>query len=93
MDADGTFFPLLRTNQVLSHFSSTSLDSLIEQARSVMSQEKRRKIYSEACKVYQEEVPWAFAYQQVDIYGVSERVEWKPRGDEKLIVFNMSFRK
>ena len=93
LDADGTFFPLLRTNQVLSHFSNASLDSLIEQARSVMSQDKRRKIYSEACKVFQEEVPWAFVYQQVDIYGVSERVEWKPRGDEKLIVFNMSFRK
>ncbi len=92
-DADGTFFPLMRTNQVLSHFSNASLDSLIDQARSVMSQEKRQKIYSEACKIFQEEVPWAFVYQQVDIYGVSERVEWKARGDEKLIVFNMSFKK
>ena len=92
-DADGTFFPLLRTKQVLSHFSDASLDSLIDQGRSVMGQEKRQKIYSEACKIFQEEVPWAFVYQQVDIYGVSERVEWKARGDEKIIVFNMSFKK
>jgi len=92
-DADGTFFPLLRTSQVLSHFSNAALDSLIDQARSVMSQEKRQKLYSEACKIFHEEVPWAFVYQQVDIYGVSERVDWKPRGDEKLIVFNMSFKK
>jgi peptide/nickel transport system substrate-binding protein len=92
-DADGTFFPLLRTKQVLSHFSNASLDSLIDQGRSIMGQEKRQKIYSDACKVFQEEVPWAFVYQQVDIYGVSERVEWKARGDEKLIVFNMSFKK
>lgn len=92
-DADGTFFPLMRTKQVLSHFSNASMDSLIDQGRSIMGQEKRQKIYSDACKIFQEEVPWAFVYQQIDIYGVSERVEWKARGDEKLIVFNMSFKK
>jgi peptide/nickel transport system substrate-binding protein len=92
-DADGTFFPLMRTKQVLSHFSDPAMDALIDEGRSVMGREKRQKIYSQACRIFQEEVPWAFVYQQVDIYGVNERVEWKARGDEKLIVYNMSFRK
>lgn len=92
-DADGTFFPLLRTQQVLSHFSNEPLDRLIDQGRSIMDRAKRQKIYSQSCKVFEEEVPWAFAYQQMDIYGVSERVNWKSRGDEKLIVYNMSFKK
>ena len=92
-DADGTFFPLMRTKQVLSHFSNEALDRLIDQGRSTMDRGKREKIYSEACKIFAEEVPWAFAYQQMDIYGVSERVTWKSRGDEKLIVYNMSFKK
>jgi ABC-type transport system substrate-binding protein len=44
-------------------------------------------------KLIHEEAPWAWAYQQVDIYGVNERVNWKSRMDERLEVFNMSFKK
>ena len=58
-----------------------------------MDQKKRQKIYSEAVKLIHEEAPWAWAYQQVDIYGVNERVNWKARMDERLEVFNMSFKK
>jgi peptide/nickel transport system substrate-binding protein len=92
-DADGTFFPLFRTGQALSNFSSPRLDALLEQARSTMDRQKRQKLYSEASKVIKDEVPCAFVYQQVDIYGVSERLNWKPRPDERLFVFDMDFRK
>ncbi len=92
-DADATLFPMLRTGQVLSHYSNAKLDSMIEEARSIMDKNKRQKIYSEAAKLIKEEVPWAFAYQQMDIYGVNERVNWKPRPDEKLFVYNISFKK
>lgn len=92
-DADATLFPLLRTGQVLSHYTNPTLDAMIEQGRSIMDKTKRQKIYSEAAKLVKEEAPWAFAYQQVDIYGVSERVNWKARPDEKLFVINMSFKK
>jgi len=92
-DADGTFFPLMRTNQVLSHFTHLPLDALIDRGRSIMDKKERQKIYAEACKIFKEEAIWAFAYQQMDIYGVNERVNWKARPDEKLIVFNMSFKK
>ena len=66
---------------------------MIEEARSIMDKNKRQKIYSEAAKLVKEEAPWAFAYQQMDIYGVSSRISWKPRPDEKLFVFNMSLKK
>jgi peptide/nickel transport system substrate-binding protein len=92
-DADATLFPLLRTGQVLSHYSNPTLDAMIEEARSIMDKKKRQKIYSEAARLIKEEAPWAFVYQQLDIYGVNERVNWKARADEKLIVWNMSFKK
>jgi peptide/nickel transport system substrate-binding protein len=91
-DADATLFPLLRTGQVLSHYSNPALDALIEEGRSIMDKGKRQKIYSVAARLLKEDAAWAFAYQQMDIYGVSERISWKPRPDEKLIVFNMSFK-
>jgi peptide/nickel transport system substrate-binding protein len=92
-DADGTFFPLFRTGQALSNFNSPKLDALLEQARSTMDREKRQKLYADASQVIKEEVPCAFVYQQVDIYGISERLNWKPRPDERLFVFDMDFKK
>jgi len=92
-DADATLFPLLRTGQVLSHYTNPALDAMIEEARSIMDKNKRQKIYSEASRLLKEEAPWAFCYQQMDIYGVSERLIWKPRADEKIFVYNMSFKK
>jgi peptide/nickel transport system substrate-binding protein len=92
-DADATLFPLLRTGQVLSHYTNPKLDALIDEGRSIMDKKKRQKIYSEAARVIKEDAPWAFQYQQMDIYGVSERVVWRPRTDEKIFVYNMSFKK
>jgi len=92
-DADGTFYPLFRTGQALSHFSSPRLDAVLDQARITMDKQKRLKLYAEASRIFKEEVPCAFVYEQVDIYGVSERLNWKPRPDERLFVFDMSFKK
>ena len=92
-DADGSLFALLRTGQVLSSFTNSTLDSLLDQGQATMDQKKRQKIYSEACNVIKDDAAWAFTYQQMDIYGVNERVNWKARADERLAVFEMSLKK
>ncbi len=92
-DADGTLFPLFRTGQVLSYFANPKLDNLIDQGRITMDKKKRQQIYADVSQVMKEEAPCAFIYQQMDIYGISERLNWKPRTDERLFVFDMSFKK
>jgi len=92
-DAHETIFRLMRTGQILCNVSFPKLDALMDQGQSTMDKNKRLKIYSEASKVIKEEVPWAWTYQQMDIYGVNERVNWKARTDERLVAFDMSFRK
>jgi hypothetical protein len=47
----------------------------------------------EACKIIKEEVPTCLTYQQINLWGVNERVNWKARPDERLFVFDMSFKK
>jgi peptide/nickel transport system substrate-binding protein len=32
--------------------------------------------------------PWLFLYFQPDFYGVSNRIDWEPRRDEKIVVYN-----
>lgn len=92
-DADFSIAPLMRTGKVLSNVSFPKLDALIDQGISTMDPKKRQKIYSDTVKLIHEEVPWAWTYQQVDIYGVNERVNWKARTDERLVVYDMSFKK
>ena len=92
-DADFTINPLMHTGLVLSNISIPKLDTLLDQGISTMDPKKRLQIYSETVKVIKEEVPWAWTYQQVDIYGVNERVNWKARTDERLVVYDMSFKK
>jgi len=58
-----------------------------------MDQKKCQKIYSEAGRLIKEDAAWAFASQQIDIYGVNERVNWIARPDERLAVFDMSSKK
>jgi len=92
-DADFTINPLMRSGLILSNVSFPKLDALIDEGISTMDSKKRQKIYSEAMKIIKEEIPWAWTYQQMDIYGVNERVNWKARTDERLVVFDMSFKK
>jgi peptide/nickel transport system substrate-binding protein len=92
-DADFTINPLMRTGKILSNVSFPKLDSLIDQGISTMDPKKRKKIYSDAAKVIKEDVPWAWVYQQIDIYGVNERLNWKARTDELMVVFDMAFKK
>ncbi len=92
-DADGSLFAILRSGQPISSFSNAKLDALLDQGQSTMDPKKRVKIYSEACKIIKEEAAWAFGYQQMDIYGVNERVNWKARSDEYISVFDMSLKK
>jgi peptide/nickel transport system substrate-binding protein len=92
-DADFTINPLMHSGLLLSNVSIPKLDALIDQGISTMDPKKRQKIYSDAAKVIKEEVPWAWVYQQIDIYGVNERLNWKARTDELMVVFDMSFKK
>jgi peptide/nickel transport system substrate-binding protein len=92
-DADGTLWPLMRSGLTTSNYSNPQVDALIDQGQITMDREKRKRIYSEALKLMHEDVPFAWCYQQVDIYGVNERVNWKARPDERLVVFDMSFKK
>ena len=65
----------------------------IPQDKSAQDRNRRQELYTRALQMYKEEVICGFSYQQIDICGLSDRQNWKLRSDEKLIVYNMSFKK
>lgn len=92
-DVTGTIAYTLRTGEAYSDYSNPELDILIDRGRTTMDAKERQKIHFAACKLIHQEVPTCLNYQQIDIYGVSERLNWKTRADERLYVFDMSFKK
>lgn len=47
-----------------------------------------QEIVNEMLEVMYNDPPWLFLYFQPDFYGVSNRIDWEPRRDEKIVVYN-----
>ncbi|MGV3650606.1 MAG: ABC transporter substrate-binding protein [Devosia sp.] len=50
--------------------------------------EEARPIIDRMLKLFYEEGPWLMLYFQPDHYGVSDRIDWTPRRDEEIELFN-----
>jgi peptide/nickel transport system substrate-binding protein len=83
--------PNLHTGEPVSQYSNPEVDKLIVQARAEMNTEKRKQLYSQLLRLIREDAPWLFGYQQMDIYGVSNRLKWTPRGDESIRLTEIGF--
>lgn len=96
-DADGTLFSWFRSEQRFGYYQlgpekEDYMDNLLDTARSILNAEERKALYHEALEIIHEDAAWIPLYQQKDIYGVSSRVNWKPRADESLVAFSASWR-
>ena len=38
-------------------------------------------------RLVRDEAPWVFLWQQHDLYGVANHVDWTPRADEKVWMY------
>ena len=48
----------------------------------------RAAAYADLQKTVHEEAPWVFLWQQHDLYGVTQSIEWSPRADEKVWMYD-----
>ena len=85
-DADIDLGPLWRTKTTPTpdYPNDPALDKLIDEARGTLDEPKRKAIYSQVQKMMWEGSFSIPGMQVVDMYGVSNRVAWKPRPDEMI---------
>lgn len=50
--------------------------------------DEERAVVNEMLEVFYNDPPWLLLYMQPDFYGVSNRIDWEARRDEKIIVFD-----
>jgi peptide/nickel transport system substrate-binding protein len=53
-----------------------------------MDPRARAAAYGELQRLLRDEAPWVFLWQQHDLYGVASQVEWTPRADEKVWMYD-----
>lgn len=70
--------------------TNAELQALVADGQSTLDADERETIYEQAVQIAYDEAYFAFLVSNQDLYGLSERVEWTPRVDSKLLVKEMS---
>ena len=91
LEPDHWVTPNLQTGEPVSQYSNPEVDRLIAQARAEMNTDKRKQLYGQLLRLIHDDAPWLFGYQQMDIYGVNNRLKWTPRGDESIRLTEIAF--
>ena len=91
-DADAVLHPLYHTEAggwIGKWYTRVEgLDRLIDEARSIVDQPRRKRIYSQIQQLIREETPAIFLWTQYDTLALSKKVQYEARGDEWLWLFD-----
>jgi len=84
----GTIEPLFKADQTYASYGNNRvLDDKIARAVTITDPKGRAAAYADLQKLVHDEAPWVFLWQQHDLYGVATHVEWAPRADEKVWMY------
>jgi peptide/nickel transport system substrate-binding protein len=89
LNGQGTIQPLFRGDQTYASYGNNKvIDDKIARAVTLMEPKARAEAYAELQKLLRDEAPWVFLWQQHDLYGVASQIEWTPRADEKVWMYD-----
>ena len=89
-DASYVFDFIVRSDGLIRTIQNEKIDDLLQQGRTTTDQEKRDDYYQEAVELVQKQAPCIFLYKQPVLYGMSDRLNWTPRSDEFLWMYDAS---
>lgn len=92
LDADAALYDELHCGKRYSTYCNEELDAILEEARSIIDPDKRQALYEQAQRMILENPPWIFMYQERQLYGMNEKVEWEPRADSILDLYRVVVR-
>jgi peptide/nickel transport system substrate-binding protein len=90
LDADRQLSTYYQAGGVGSSNSDKELSAMIDEGRSTLDPDKRSDIYKDAVKLAYDNAYLVWTVNNQDIYGLSERMQWTPRVDSKLLVKDMA---
>jgi len=80
--------PLFKADQTYASYGNNKVvDDKVARAITIVDARARAAAYADLQKLIHDEAPWVFLWQQHDLYGVANQVEWTPRADEKVWMY------
>jgi peptide/nickel transport system substrate-binding protein len=89
-DASQTLNPTLTSDGALTSWKNEDLDQLVNDANDTTDPDEREDLLQQANELCHEEAPWIFLNRQYSVYGVSDRIDWTARNDERIDVYDIS---
>ncbi len=90
-DADNSLYAWFRSGQRFCYYHTPAIDQALDDARAMMDVAAREQLYHATVATLVEEAPFIYLYQQEDLYGINSKLEWTPRPDELIRVYDMKF--
>jgi len=89
----GTVEPLFKADQTYASYGNNPIiDDKIARAIRIVDDKGRLAAYAELQHLLHDEAPWVFLWQQHDLYGVARTLDWAPRADEKVWMYDAKVR-
>lgn len=76
-----------RTGSTYVTYSNPKVDAALDEGLAIVDPAKRQDAVYKLEAQIQQDAPWLFLWSQKDIYGVSKKLDWEPRGDEQFMVW------
>jgi peptide/nickel transport system substrate-binding protein len=92
MDAETIYGPLFKAPGIFVNWDNPDFNRMVDEAQTIMDEKKRLEQYHRINKLWVEEMPAVPLYQQIDLYGVNKRLNWKARSDEVIQAYTMSLK-
>lgn len=89
-DASYVIEPLLTTGGSSTSWEHEETQALFEEAQSEPDVDRREELLQELNQKFHDLAPWIFLHQQSNLYGVSDRFDWTPRGDDHMDPYTFS---
>ena len=94
LDAQNTIEQLFQGSQTYSSYGGNKLlEDKIATAITIVDPKKRLEAWADIQQMVANEAPWVFLWQQHDLYGVANWVDWQPRADEKVWMYEAKIAK
>ncbi|MCM3080631.1 ABC transporter substrate-binding protein [Brevibacillus invocatus] len=90
-DSQGVIEVLFTKDSPFSGFYHPEVEEQIQKLTVTINPEERQKIFSFLQQKLIEEAAWIPLWQQEDIYAVTKNLQFKPRPDERMLAYEMSW--
>ncbi|ELY57597.1 ABC transporter substrate-binding protein [Natronolimnohabitans innermongolicus] len=89
-DADYGMFGFFHDDGGVQNIRDDELQTALEESQVEEDPETREEMLQDLNELAREKAPWVFLHQQENVYGIDADIEWEPREDESVFVWEMS---